>query len=1438
MKKEMYDLTFPQNNIWLVDRVYDDTSINMITGIIKLEKDFNEKFCKIAINEIAKNNDAMRINIKLEDNKVCQFVKDYEYDDAKVVDMTTFSNEEIEAYIQKQAIQKIDIFADKLYEFKILKYSDESGCVILRMHHIISDAWSCSKTIEQFIKYYENARENIIEDVVYPSYIDFVKSQKDYLESDKYLKDREYYREYLKDIGNTAFLKEKSRNISNHSKRYNIRLDEEINDKILEFCKENRISPYVLMLTILSVYMYRITNVDDIVIGTPVLNRANFKEKQALGLFITTIPIRIKIDSNLKILELAKNVSSNTMSAFRHQRFPYEHILNDFRENIDNKSNLYSVLLSYQNAKVKYENEDIYSAKWYSNNMQSEDLQMHIFDLNSTGILEIGYDYLDELFSEDEIKYLHTRLMSMLQNLILDKDISVGNINIMSDFERNKIMHEFNDTKREFSKYKSVIDLFEAQVEENGEKVALIFENTKLTYNELNERANVVANELLRFGVKPNDILAVMMKRSDKLIVTLLAILKCRAAYLPIDSSYPQSRIEYILKNSQSNICIKDDEFDFKFEDIELFNIDCDKLFEKASLSKRKNLNIPFRSKYMNYLMYTSGSTGNPKGVAVSIKNLLNFVLGINEVINIGKDDRVVSITTVSFDIFGLELFVTLSFGATLILANESECVDGNKLNKLCLKNNVTTIQTTPTKLKMLLTSNEYIYNMNKILLGGEKVPKDFVDRLKGITKASIYDVYGPTETTIWSTIQDITNCTKISVGRPIANTKVYILDDKNKLLPIGVNGQVAISGDGVSIGYYNNKEATYKNYIYSNELNEKVYLTGDLGRQNFDSTISILDRIDLQIKLNGQRIELEEIERNIKMYGNIKEAAVVLKENRFLVCYYLKNDINVDIDEKDIIKYLSDKLPIYMIPTIYKELDKFPLTLNGKTDRKELNKLDVVLQNNVLYEKPKTPLQETIYKVWVKVLGRDDFGINDKFFEIGADSLSAIKTQIELLSFGIHIEYKNLLKYQSIKELEGYIKRNNKKEDDKILDEYKDYTSILSTNKNVILKNQIKKSNIKNILLTGVTGFLGIHILDSFMKQESGKIYCIIRGKNKKNSKDRFIETLHYYFDDKYDFEIGKRIILIEGNFTEDNIGVSEENFSKIVSDVDLVIHSAACVKHYGEASYFKKVNIDGTKNIAKFCFENNKKLIHISTISVSGNSFEIINSNENLEKVIDFDETCFYQEQNLDNVYVYTKFKAEEVVLEYIEKGLEANILRVGNLTGRYSDLKFQHNVSENAFSNKIKTFIDFGYFPESNSDIYLEFTPVDECAKAIIKISEYFNMSHNMFHLYDNEHVYICEFVKILSDIGLKLNIVEDEEFVKAIEDISHSNNNQILNGIINDLNENSMLNYKTSVNVKSDYTRKYLDEIGFNWPKIDSRYVIGYINYLREIGFIDK
>ena len=1940
---EKYNLTFPQQNIWLEDRLYGNSKVNLITGIININKGLNIEYCKKAINNIIKSNDAMRIHLYINDNKPYQKVEEYLCSNIEVIKIENEENKN--EYINKFKSEDIDIQNDKLYSFKILDYGNEKGSILLKMHHIISDAWSYSKIIEQFVKNYESLEKtgNVIEDEV-PSYISYINSTEEYKNSEKYRKDEEFWKEYLDGISSKISIKDNTKKIENSSSRYNVKLNKELNDKIISYCKNNKISPYVMFLTALSTYMYRITEKNDIVIGTPSLNRSNFKEKQMIGMFVSTLPLRVKIEENIKFLDLAHEIAKNTMSMFRHQKFPYIKTLKGIRERSNFSDNLYGMMLSYQNARVEFEDKEKYDTKWYGNNYQNEDLQIHILDMDSTGILEINYDYLNELFSIKEIEYLHTRIIAIIENAILDENIDVENIEIMSKEEKNKILYEFNDTKTYYPKDKSVIELFEEQVKKHPNDIALVFENEKLTYEELNNRANTVANFLIeKKEIVAGDIIGIKFNRGIEMIVSILAVSKCNAAYLPIDPNYPHKRIEYMVNNSGAKFVLEN-----------ISNLD----YSKEKVIKYKtNLNSPA------YILYTSGSTGKPKAVITQNYNLLNFVFSINKILKINNRDNILSITTVSFDIFEMELWLPLVNGATIVLASEKEKYNPYLLNEMCLKNMVSLIQTTPSIYKTLLLNKdntEFLKKVKKIVLGGEKVSNSLINSLNDISCACKYDGYGPTETTIYSSMKLLDK--EISVGKPIGNTHILVKDRKSRILPLGIPGEVCISGDGVSKGYLNNLKLT--NEKFKKEKGKIWYQTGDLGVINFELNLNILDRIDFQIKINGQRVEVEEIENIIYCNKKIKECVVVLI-NDVLTCVY-----NGDVTKNEIKTLAEKRLPNYMIPKKYIYLQDFPKTLNGKIDRKRIKNMnfedDLVLRDIKYAE---TKIQREIEKIINDVRGKSEkIDINTSFFELGLDSLDIIKlivfinekyeidikyqdvlyfntvakietfiinckpkkyiedlskvydkkvyqinntqksiyynylknsesitynvpfeisvnknidkeklrvsilnslynheilfskfierdgriygkiddkiecnfdfknvskdkyesikrnfvkpfdlknsklfrieayeveekvyilfdfshiivdgysicillNEIENLYNNKHIkveknsfiesiynqnidnsskdffinmfkddfvptkiegdninvinndfgkklvkkinnlknieeycrknditlnifilsiyllvikelnkrctdyivigitslgrelskfnnsvgmfvntipykinvdknnslsefyncikinlseiyknnkysyqdlindlnispflnilytyqdkglpkiqfagykvnieeiktytskfeinlevskndednilnlclEYKNIYSdkkaesminlilelikliikeksYVSIKEIQGYIKKHitndefltknvelkNKKykaisnnltindEKDKLLNIYKKvldnkeftiydnffeiggdslslmriYSELTKLGYNISYfqlfeyktvnelyeffnnkkeqylpeisgekelyeidellksirfeKNYVEFKKIKNVMITGVTGFLGIYLLRKFcMDNEIEHVYCLVRSKDRICAKKRLNNLLNFYFNSNEVEIIKNKMIIIEVDITKyDNL----ENFISLsqIKKIDVIINAAARVKHFGLRKPFYEINVKAVNNLINFCLKYNKKLIHISTISVSGNYIE--ESQERQDQIKEntyFDEFNFYVGQNINNIYVSTKFEAEKNIFEaIIHKGLNAKIVRVGNLTSSYENGKFQKNFNENAFIQRLKTFIQLKYYPCNLEKLYFEFTPVDYAADAIERISK-IETKNIVFHLYNLNHLSMHELIQYLYQYGFNIKSISEDEFKKMVR-FYVENDYEKIEGILPDMNDELEIKYVDNIKIKCDETIKILKKIGFEWPVINFEYIKKLLDYLKKIKFIEN
>lgn len=639
---------------------------------------------------------------------------------------------------------------------------------------------------------------------------------------------------------------------------------------------------------------------------------------------------------------------------------------------------------------------------------------------------------------------------------------------------------------------------------------------------------------------------------------------------------------------------------------------------------------------------------------------------------------------------------------------------------------------------------------------------------------------------------------------------------------------------NGIANGYLNKKEVTSKSFVQNPFGEGYLYRTGDLGKYRKNGDIDYIDRTDNQIKIRGLRIELGEIESVILKYPNINKAIVLkqsINDRDFLTSYFVANK---KIAITELRKHISKYLPKYMVPSYYICLDDFPYTANGKIDKKSLPLPTEVLsisQEN--YIAPRTDLQKKLVTIWENILNTKPIGINDNFFELGGDSLLAMNLNIELLEITDKISYSDIFHFPTIAELEEKI--NSDKNEllfDKIGNLSDSYTDILN---NCTKREKIKQYHPKNILLTGSTGFLGIHILDEYIKNENGNFFCIVRSAPGVTARKKLHQKLNYYFGNKYDNLIDKRIFAITGDTTKPGFGLNQEDLLSLSNSIDIVINSAALVSHYGNYENFYNSNVKSTKLIIDFCKSFNKKLYHISTTGVSGEKLDL----EYLRSLkkntsVNFDETKLYVGQILDNVYVRSKFEAENAILEAIADGLDAYILRMGNLMPRYNDGVFQENIMDNAFITKLASFVKIGIMPNYMLENMLNFTPVDYAAKAIYKISTNYTNKNRVFHLYNNKDITVKRYLRSLKKQKTEIRILEEKEFIDNInlilKDDSQKNS---LNNIINDFDNKLHINYTSDIITISKFTNQYLRRIHFKWPRISNKYLEKFNNVLRRI-----
>ncbi len=1406
MESENFDmnLTRPQKLIYDMEK-YAGGAISVLCGVMLRKGTMEVSQIRGAVNLLYRKNDALRIRITENADGAVQRISEYVEQDYPVLHFRTKA--ELDAYAESYAQVPFDLY-DSLSEITIAVLPDQYG-LLVKLHHLVGDAWSFSLLGTQFNRIMNG------QEIEAFSYADYVEDEKEYLESSRYEKSRTYFLEQFRKCDEVTYLSEKP-NHTPDARRKTFVINREKTLEINQYARKNASSAFMVFTAALSVYMNRIKmNAERFFIGTAVLNRKGNRENNTLGMFVNTVPLLIELDNQKSFAENLAKIGTGVFSVFRHQKFNYGDVLAAVRREFGFTEKLYDVLISYQNAAII--GADVETI-WYSCGSQNESLQIHIDDRDSEGIFRIHYDYQTDKFTEHEIERLHQHICALLEDALSDDNKKIYELNILPEEERNLLLKEFNNTAVRFAEDKCVHQLFEEQAAETPDKTAVIATDGTLTYDQLNRQANRIAHSLRREGIGSGDLVIYTLTRKSYLLAAVFGILKSGAAYVPIAPDYPPDRIEYMRQDCKARYVITEENIGYLL-----------------SCPEEENLDVPVSTEDLCYCIYTSGSTGNPKGVMIRHRNVVNYVSeNPYNVVNVNinhQQTTIAAITTCGFDIFVTETLLPLADGFTIVLADEIQSKDQTAFNDLMEEHPADVIQTTPTKFKLLLADEshrQYLDHVESIILGGEALEESFVSELRQLTHAHIYNNYGPTETTVWSTLTEV-DSDDITIGKPIANTQVYILDNYLQPVPVGTVGELCIAGDGVGAGYLNRPELTAEKFIDNPFGSGKLYRTGDLAFFREDGNLQYIGRNDFQVKIRGLRIELGEIENVLCGIEGIQQAVVVVRKNsagRQIICAFYTG---TETDPKVLRTVIGKKLPKYMIPHIFCHLDALPMTSSGKVNRKALPEIDLELKNSaeecVL---PTTPMEKKLCALMETVLGTSPVGITDDFFDLGGDSLKAIELVSAAHRENIYFTLQNVYDYPAVGALCEFLRNGDA---ESISYEDIDFSGIHPLLEGNRVENIVspQKCEVGNLLLAGATGYLGIHILDDFLRKDTGTAYCLVRGQNPEVCRNRLMELLCFYFGSKY--EDMNRIEVVCADLQKERLGLTEENYSRLLKTTDTVINCAASVKHYGSYQYFYDANVVTTKNLIEFCKQSGAKLIHTSTLSVSGNSFADDFGAMDRHERMDFAENNLYIGQPLGNVYARSKFEAEKAVFEAMADGVQANIMRMGNLTNRMTDGVFQKNYESNAFLKRLKAVLDLKAFPDYLLNLYAEFTPVDEASAAVMTLVRHFSSEFNTFHINSPKVVYLDKLIEFFRSFDFEMTILDEKMFGEALK-----NKEDILASLINDMDENSRLNYDSSIHILNDFTVQYLRQFGFEWSEIDRGYLERYVEYFRKIGFL--
>ncbi|MDO5558424.1 MAG: amino acid adenylation domain-containing protein [Oscillospiraceae bacterium] len=1008
-----FALTVPQTNILNLLRYYSNTSISNICGAVLFDRMYDKDILEQTVNEEIRLQQGLRIRFCECDGRTVQYIHEYNY--VKFDYKEFISTDEMHSFGEEYARRSFSLNNSQMFRITLFELNGKSG-VVMCSSHLISDAWSCSVFTADIIQIYNCLEQKKCGEVPCQSYTDYILDENRYFNSSQYISDKVFWiNKYREKPENSPIKLVRTATCGVEAKRYITTLSARLSDRTDEFCKGSAISQAVVFEAAVIAYLSLINPKNSsVTIGIPVLNRKSIKEKRTIGMYVSTVPLTVSISAGESLMSLCSKISDIHRQVFRHRMYPYSNILRDIRSNTGFSGNLYDVLVSCQNAKTNIEA----STDWFSNGFSEVPFSFHIDNRDSKTGYTITVDYQTELFmNDDEIPMVVNRLLHIINQIVSGNDVLLDDVSILPDDEYEKIVTQINHTDADYSRDKCVHELFCETAKNNRGKTALLFDDMKFTYERLDEMSNAVAHRLREKGIKPNEVVGIIAVRSPYIIVAMMGILKSGGAYMPVSPEYPAQRIDFMLETAGCRLALTYGCSCRNAEEIPLQEIDY-----TLNTQRVENVNRPDD---LCYVIFTSGSTGKPKGTSVTHRNVVNYCacndFNVCGKIIRGNHHSIVSVTNFIFDIFVTESIFALLNGIKIYLADDSQIVSQKELSRLISDKGIDIIQTTPTKMRSyILDKNNlgFLSTLKIIILGGEEFPADLYTKLREHSQAEIYNIYGPAETTVWSTIQLISDG-RISIGLPIANTRIYILGLNGKPVPIGIAGELCISGDGVGKGYINMPELTAQRFLCSTFAeSETIYRTGDFVRMRTDNSIEFLGRIDTQVKIHGLRIELGEIESVMSCFDGICLAAVTDKLSdsgrQYLAGYYTSD---VEIDEKKLCDYLVTKLPSYMVPNYFMRLSEIPVTPSGKIDRKNLPIPDL----NCLsadYEEPETEKEKILCDIVSDLLEVDHVGVNDDFFMLGGDSLGSIQYVTRAHEKGIEFSLQSISECRTVRKL------------------------------------------------------------------------------------------------------------------------------------------------------------------------------------------------------------------------------------------------------------------------------------------------------------------------------------------------------------------------------------------------------------------------------------
>ncbi len=1353
-----------------------------------------------AVEQVVASHPELSVHFTTEGDTIVQTTDDsvsLSFEEGRGGIISTMTDEQLASY-KNEFVQPFNLQKAPLYRFEIVQ--TESGVhLLMDIHHLVFDGGSADLFIRQMCSLLEG---QAIEKEGY-TYLDFVTDQQAAEESEEFAKAQQFFAEKLQTCEGASEIPADLQKTASDDGSPEGFVGEAVCQpdfsRVTTFCRQQEITPAHLFLAATAYVVSRYTNNREVYLCTVSSGRSNLRIADTVGMFVNTLALGLNI-ADVSVAEFLKSTSETFDQTLRHEDYPFARIASDygFRP---------AIAYAYQVGVLSE-----YQVGGKAIGQELLELNVPKFKINikieSRGVV-VQYD--DSLYSARLGAALAESIVAVVSRMMEQPASPVRKLSIVGPTQEEALGH-LRQTATGDAPFKLMHECIAHFAQTQPEHEALVAIDGKYTYKEMDEMTNRIAHALRQRGVCERDRVALLLPRTSRLILSLFGVLKAGAAYIPCDPDYPADRVKLILEDSEARYIITTAD-----------RID--------SLAAGKAIDVE-----------ESGSTGRPKGVMLRHEGICNYLYGhpanvfAHGVLTDAR--RILSVTTISFDAALQDIGMAYYNGKTLIVATEEQANNPLDLARLINDEKINMVSGTPSRWQTWLTSDDFreaISHVDICRAGGEKFSDQLLKQMRDTTRARIFNCYGPTEITVASNNKELTDAKLVTVGKPQLNVKEYIVDADGNELPVGVVGELYIGGRGVARGYNNLDEMTRERFIdYTSVLEgttERIYKSGDYAKWLTDGDVVILGRTDHQIKLRGLRIELGEIENVMLKVAGMKKVVILIRklnDKEHLCAYYTADR---EIKPEDLKAEISKSLTQYMVPTAYLQLAEMPMTPNGKTDVKALPEPQLAVTS--AYVAPVNDTERTFCDIFAGILQMDKVGATDNFFELGGTSLVVTRVIIEADKAGMHVAYGDVFANPTPRQLARLITGETETESTDEVSSF-DYTAINNLLQRNTLNNfrQGERQALGNVLLTGATGYLGIHILHDLIASDAPHIYCLVRGKSQAKAESRLRTLLYYYFSQSYKDLFGERLHVILGDVTDDLVGLVQGAAadSDAPVQIDTVFNCAAVVKHFSKGTEIEDVNIGGARRCVEFCVQTGARLVHISTASTRG-----LWAGEVKDEV--FTEQRFYMGQYLGNQYIYSKFMAERVILDAVAlHGLNAKIMRVGNLAARSTDGEFQANFSTNSFMGRIRVYNMLGCCPYSMRNKRVEFSPINEVAHAIVLLSST-PKACTVFHPYNIHNQFLGDVLTGLSTVGDGIRFVEQEDFAEAMERAKDDPQKAKQMSSLLAYQDMAHGQKTTDVERDNDYTTQVLYRLGFAWSPTSWDYVERMLAAIGGFGFFE-